>query len=475
MDAPDRNDRRLFVLDTNVLMHDPSALFRFHEHDLYIPMVVLEELDAGKKGTSETARNARQATRYLAHMLQLSMHSEHKDLSRGIPITHPDMKEKKQNDVSGHLFFQTEALDKGMNSPFNHNTADNTLLRSVLQLSHEAPHRRITIVSKDINLRIKACLLQLHAEDYHNDQVLDDLALMHSGMVALSDQQWNDFRLEQSWQEEGKTYYTLSGSGMETWHVNEGVFVEDGPSHETFEALVRTRENDTVKLEFATDYRKGKNELFSIRAKNKEQNFALNLLMDPNIDIVTLLGPAGTGKTLLTLAAALSQTLHSKRYREIIVTRATIPLGESIGFLPGTESEKMTPWMGAILDNMEVLFPDRPASTAEESIAFLNRNRITIRSMNFMRGRTFLNKFLILDEAQNLTSKQMRALITRAGPGTKIVCLGNVGQIDTPYLSETTCGLTYVVQQFQNWPHAGHIILTRGERSRLADHASDIL
>src|SRR5690606_26574304 len=214
------------------------------------------------------------------------------------------------------------------------------------------------------------------------------------------------------------------------------------------------------------------------QARNREQNFALNLLLDPSIDFVTLLGAAGTGKTLLALAAGLVQTLDRRRFNEIIMTRETVPLGEDIGYLPGTEEEKMTPWMGALMDNLEVLTQsdgNPGGGWGRAATQDVLHSRIKVRSLNFMRGRTFLNKYIILDEAQNLTAKQMKALITRAGPGTKIVCLGNIAQIDTPYLTETSSGLTYVVERFKNWPHGGHITLTRGERSRLADFATEVL
>lgn len=200
-------------------------------------------------------------------------------------------------------------------------------------------------------------------------------------------------------------------------------------------------------------------------------------MLDPNVDFITLLGQAGTGKTLLTLAAALAMTLEKKLYTEIIITRVTVPVGEDIGFLPGTEEEKMNPWMGAIEDNLDVL--NQSDSEAGEwgraATRDLIRARIKVKSLNFMRGRTFLNKFVIIDEAQNLTPKQMKTLITRAGPGTKVVCLGNIAQIDTPYLTEGSSGLTYVVDRFKGWEHAGHVTLQRGERSRLADYAGETL
>jgi PhoH-like ATPase len=223
------------------------------------------------------------------------------------------------------------------------------------------------------------------------------------------------------------------------------------------------------------DYRLQRHNVWGISARNREQNFALNMLMDPELDFVTLLGTAGTGKTLLALAAGLAQVLDRNIYREIIMTRVTVPVGEDIGFLPGTEEEKMTPWMGALMDNMEVLTQTEGGDWGRAATNDLLRSRVRIQSLNFMRGRTFLHKYIILDEAQNLTAKQMKTLITRAGPGTKIVCLGNIAQIDTPYLTETTSGLTYVVDRFKDWQHSGHITLIRGERSRLADFASDEL
>jgi PhoH-like ATPase len=248
--------------------------------------------------------------------------------------------------------------------------------------------------------------------------------------------------------------------------------MEDGSG---FEAVVRRMENDAAIIELTSDYRNPKHSVWGINARNREQNIALNMLMDPELDFVTLLGAAGTGKTLLTLAAGLAQVLDKNLYREIIMTRVTVPVGQDIGFLPGTEEEKMAPWMGALMDNLEVLAQPEGGSWGRAATDDLLKSRIRIHSLNFMRGRTFLNKYIILDEAQNLTPKQMKTLITRAGPGTKIVCLGNIAQIDTPYLTETTSGLTYVVDHFKSWEHGGHITLLRGERSRLADYANDAL
>jgi PhoH-like ATPase len=276
----------------------------------------------------------------------------------------------------------------------------------------------------------------------------------------------------ESWKEQGRTYNSIAGPDVAHWFVGQCLHLEED---EGFEAIVRRVDPGGAVIELVTNYRMANHAVWGINARNREQNFALNMLMDPEIDFVSLLGAAGTGKTLLTLAAGLAQVLDMNRYREIIMTRVTVPVGEDIGFLPGTEEEKMTPWMGALMDNLEVLTRTDSSEWARAVTDDLLRSRIRIHSLNFMRGRTFLNKYLILDEAQNLTPKQMKTLITRAGPGTKVVCLGNVAQIDTPYLTDTTSGLTYAVDRFKSWPHSGHITLLRGERSRLADFASDAL
>src|SRR5436309_1260019 len=333
---------RLFVLDTNVLMHDPMSLYRFEEHDIYLPMITLEELDSHKRGMSEVSRNVRQVSRELDALAGDSK----LDPGAGIPLAKTGHRE-----AGGKLFFQTQLLNVQLPVGLPQGKADNQILGVVQSLREQHGERDVVLVSKDINMRVKARALGLPAEDYFND------------------------------------------------------------------------------------------------------------------------------KTLLTLASGLVQVMDERCYTEIIVTRVTVPVGEDIGFLPGTEEEKMGPWMGALDDNLEVLSRS-DSSVGEWGRAATNdlvRSKIKIKSLNFMRGRTFLNKFVIIDEAQNLTPKQMKTLITRAGPGTKIVCLGNLAQIDTPYLTEGSSGLTYAVDRFKGWPHSGHIMLARGERSRLADFASDVL
>jgi len=472
MGIKSRANKKLFVLDTNVLMHDPTAIYRFAEHDIFLPMVVLEELDRAKKGTSEVARNVRQVSRFLD---ELMTSASKKDIDAGLPLPSPNsLRSTPEDDANcGHLFFQTQLQPAQLPQTLPGNIPDNNILGTALALAEMAPKRHVTLVSKDINLRIKAAVIGIHTEDYHNDQVLEDVNLLYSGEAELPGNFWDMHSKNlDSWQEDGHTYYRVKGPDTADWYVSQCLHMEGDPP---FEAIVRSREGEDAIIEIVNDYRSSRHAVWGISARNREQNFALNLLMDPTIDFVSLLGIAGTGKTLLALAAGLAQVLDHNRFREIIMTRVTVPVGEDIGFLPGTEEEKMTPWMGALMDNLEVLTQTEGGEWGRAATDDLLRSRIRIHSLNFMRGRTFLNKYIILDEAQNLTPKQMKTLITRAGPGTKIVCLGNVAQIDTPYLTETTSGLTYVVDRFKHWAHGGHITLLRGERSRLADFASETL
>ena len=461
----------LFVLDTNVLMHDPSSLFRFEEHDLYLPMTTLEELDNHKKGMSEVARNARMVSRSLDQLIA----GTSGQLDEGIPLN-----KLGNQDATGRLFFQTHFSSSPLPEGLPEGKGDNLILGVVSDLQKAKPHQEVVLVSKDINMRIKARALGLPAEDYFNDQVLEDRDLMYSGVMTLPTDFWPKHgKAMESWADgkSGTMFYRVTGPLVPSMLVNQFVYQENPDGSTPFYALVREINGKTALLQTLKDFSHQKNNVWSITARNREQNFAMNLLMNPDIDFVTLLGQAGTGKTLLALAAGLEQVLDSKRYNEIIITRATVPVGEDIGFLPGTEEEKMQPWMGAFDDNLEVLHrnDDSAGEWGRAATQELIRSRIKVKSMNFMRGRTFVSKFLIIDEAQNLTPKQMKTLVTRAGPGTKIICLGNIAQIDTPYLTEGSSGLTYVVDRFKGWRHSGHITLARGERSRLADHAAEAL
>ena len=461
----------LFVLDTNVLMHDPSSLFRFSEHDLFLPMTTLEELDNHKKGMTEVARNARTVSRSLDQLVAGTSGT----LDEGIPLN-----KLGNQDVSGRLFFQTKLTTQALPEGLPEGKGDNLILAVVSELQKTRKGQEVVLVSKDINMRIKARALGLPAEDYFNDQVLEDRDLMYSGVMALPADFWPKHGKDmESWADgkSGTMFYRVTGPSVPSMLVNEFVYQENPDGSTPFYAQVKEINGKTALLQTLRDFSHQKNNVWSVTARNREQNFAMNLLMNPDVDFITLLGQAGTGKTLLALAAGLEQVLDSKRYNEIIITRATVPVGEDIGFLPGTEEEKMQPWMGAFDDNLEVLQrnEDGAGEWGRAATQELIRSRIKVKSMNFMRGRTFVSKFVIIDEAQNLTPKQMKTLVTRAGPGTKIVCLGNIAQIDTPYLTEGSSGLTYVVDRFKGWRHGGHVTLARGERSRLADHAADAL
>ncbi|MEO7128847.1 MAG: PhoH family protein [Rhodoferax sp.] len=459
---------KLFVLDTNVLLHDPMCLFRFEEHDIFLPMIVLEELDAHKKGMTEVARNARQTSRSLDTLAG----TQGADFGNGLKLDTTGHRE-----AGGKLFFQTQTLDYTLPISLPQGKADNQILGVVQALRKQYAPREVVLVSKDINMRVKARALGLPTDDYQNDKTLDDGDLLYSGSLALPLDFWaRHGKTMESWQSGSYTFYRISGPIVPNLLINQFVYFE-APGEPSLYARVTEIRAKTAVLKTLKDYGHLKNSVWGVTTRNREQNFAMNVLMDPEVDFVTLTGNAGTGKTLMALASGLTQVLDDRRYTEIIMTRATVSVGEDIGFLPGTEEEKMGPWMGALDDNLEVLAKTETTS-GEWGRAATNeliRSRIKIKSMNFMRGRTFLNKYVIIDEAQNLTPKQMKTLVTRAGPGTKIICMGNLAQIDTPYLTEGSSGLTFAVDKFKGWPHSGHITLARGERSRLADFASEVL
>ena len=459
---------KLFVLDTNVLLHDPMCLFRFEEHDIFLPMIVLEELDGHKKGTTEVARNARQTSR----TLDVLAGHQGGDIGNGLLLNTTGHREAK-----GKLFFQTQVLNYALPSSLPQGKADNQILGVVDALRQQHAPREVVLVSKDINMRVKSRALGLATDDYQNDKTLEDGDLLYSGSMALPADFWTTHgNTVESWQQGLYTFYRITGPIVPSLLINQLVYFE-APGEPSLYARVTEIRGMTAVFKTLKDYTHLKNAVWGITTRNREQNFAMNLLLDPEIDFVTLTGTAGTGKTLMALASGLTQVLDDRRYTEIIVTRATVSVGEDIGFLPGTEEEKMGPWMGALDDNLEVLgkTDTNAGEWGRAATSELIRSRIKIKSMNFMRGRTFLNKYVIIDEAQNLTPKQMKTLITRAGPGTKIICMGNLAQIDTPYLTEGSSGLTFAVDKFKGWAHGGHITLARGERSRLADFASEVL
>jgi PhoH-like ATPase len=460
------SSKKLFVLDTNVLLHDASALFRFQEHDLLIPMITLEELDNQKKGHADLARSARQVSRFIDELLQ----QYPGNIEQGIPLSN-----HQTLNPLGLLFLQTPNIQAQLAANLSLVKADNDILSLVNHLQTSLSPREVILVSKDINMRIKGRALNLKVQDYFNDKIMDEADLLFSGMRTISDEFWTlHGKHLRSWQDNGRVYYQIQSTEPLGWFPNEIIHQNND---DAFAARVIKSDHQESMLETLRDFSHQKNAVWGLMARNPEQNFALNLLMNPDIDFVSISGAAGTGKTMLTLAAALQQTLEQKLYEEIIMTRVTVPLGEDIGFLPGTEEEKMNPWMGALTDNLEALTKTDTQHASWEKAATMDlvAARIKIKSINFMRGRTFIKRFLIIDEAQNLTPKQLKSLISRAGEGTKVVCIGNLAQIDTPYLTEGSSGLAYVVDRFKIWEHAAHITLSQGERSRLADFTNNHL
>lgn len=464
-----REDRKkLFVLDTNVLLHDPRCLFRFAEHDVFLPMTTLEELDNHKVGTTEVSRNGRSLSRTLDSLLEA--HAG-RPLSEGL-----DLSALGNTEALGKLYFETAPVAAPLPPELPANKGDNRILAVVSGLASHFPEHVAVLVSKDVNMRIKATALGLPAEDYFSDKVLDDTDLLFPGIRALSNDFWTIVAPTlESGEKNGVATYSFLTSTPGDFVMNEILWIPSDVGT-PFAARVTAIEGTRITMTLLKDYTKTGDKLFGIHARNVEQNAALNLLLSPDIDFVTILGQAGTGKTLMSLAAAFAMTVDEHRFDEILVTRATVSVGEDIGYLPGSEEEKMVPWMGAIYDNLEVLAgtKDMKAWEAKTTRGVLEQ-RLNVKSMSLMRGRTFQRKFVLIDEAQNLTPKEMRTLITRAGPGTKIVCLGNLAQIDTPYLTEGSSGLTYAVERFLGWEHAATLTLSRGERSRLAEYAAEVL
>ncbi|MBB3331289.1 PhoH-like ATPase [Halomonas campaniensis] len=462
----DKKATRLYVLDTNVLIHDPASLYQFDEHEVVIPMTVLEELDKHKNGVREIARTARQVSRTLS---DLTANVDLEQIREGIPIP-------RLTGPEGRLrllcYTDLQPLDPLEASP------DNRILAETCRLRDERPDASVILITKDINLRVKAAALGVPVEDYLNDRAFDDSDAMLEGVRVYPDagnELWNDLALDVSVERDAqRVTYQLSGEIPAEWHP--GMLVADSDDEGGFEAIVREVSSQRARLALLTNYRHGAS-VWGVHAHDCRQNFTLNLLMDDDIDLVTIAGSAGTGKTFMTLAAAFQQTLDTKRFERIVFTRAPISMSEDIGFLPGTEEEKMSPWMGAFHDNMDNLLRDENGESSWDNGATrqLLGSRVQIRAPGFMRGRTLNDTFLIIDEAQNFTPKQLKSLVTRAGRNTKIVCLGNVGQIDTPYLTANTCGMAALVQRFRDWPHAGHITLKSVERSRLALAGEELL
>lgn len=447
----------MYVLDTNVLIHDPNALLNFEEHDVIIPMTVLEELDSLKTGKQAVAADCRQAIRNIDKLLG---DATPKQIEKGVPI----VRGKKATPL-GTLSILMSTSPTGNHSLPEH-LNDNKIINTLAELQARHKSRDIILVSKDINMRLKARGFGVEAQDYHNDQLLDDINLLPRGYHEFPNSFWDRIEKVETVQREAITEHILKREGdLARININEFVLDEMG-----FIGRVTEIDGDRLVLQDLHKQDLLNEEVWGLVPRDIHQAMALNLLLDPDIHLVNLTGSAGSGKTILALAACIEMTVASKMYKRIIATRSTQGLDEDIGFLPGTEAEKMEPWLGAIVDNLEALHEDDENMTASVDY-ILSKVPLHFKSMNYIRGRSFQHSLIIIDESQNLTPHQIKTIITRAGNGSKVICLGNLAQIDTPYLSALSSGLTYMTERFKTFTHGGHIHLQGVPRSLLAEFA----
>jgi len=458
-------DNRIYVLDTNILLHEPLAFLSFKENDVVVPMTVLEELDYIKDSKKDVARDARVSIRAMENLLHDATPEQ---LMSGVSMAGLGAGE------SGPTGSLSIFVDHGLNDEknvFTSNENDNRIINTALHLQTEQAPRVVVLVTKDINMRLKAKGAGLaHVEDYRTDQMVSDIKYLSKGYHRFPGDFWNEVKAVDSRSEGRDTIHTLERKLLPEAYVNE--FLLDETEH--FAGLVESVDTDRIEvLDLGFERLMGRR-AWGITPKNIAQAMALHSLLDPHIDLVILTGPAGSGKTLLALAAALEMVVEKNMYDKIIVTRSTPEIAESIGFLPGTEEEKMAPWLAAITDSLEVLH--KHDENVKGSMSYImEKANIQFKSVNFMRGRSIQNSIVILDESQNLTASQLKTIITRCGEGTKLICSGNLAQIDSNYLSAVTSGLTYLVEKFKNFSGSATINLDGVVRSRLAEFAEEQL
>ncbi|MGH8381862.1 PhoH family protein [Pseudomonas sp.] len=454
------NQPILYVLDTNVLIHDPNALLNFEEHHVAIPMTVLEELDKLKTGKQTIAAECRQAIRLIDQTLGDASPA---DVEQGVPI------QRGKSGPKGSL----SILMSSRNEP-NHllpeTLNDNIIINQLLELRSRRKDLDVVLVTKDINMRLKARACGIAAEDYSTDQLVDDVALLSKGYHSVTGSFWDRVSKVETRQDRGRTWHRVQMiDNLPAVHINEFIIDEQG-----FVGWIKGIKDDELLLLDLHQEPLLHQEAWGLKPRDIHQSLALFALLDPDIHLVNLTGAAGSGKTILALAAAIEQTMVSKRYRRIIATRSVQGLDQEIGFLPGTEAEKMEPWLGAITDNLEALHMD-DENTHGSVDYILERVPLQFKSLNYIRGRSFQQSLILIDECQNLTPHQMKTIITRAGTGSKVICLGNLAQIDTPYLSATSSGLTYLTERFKDFPNGVHITLQGVPRSILAEYAESHL
>ncbi|WP_130903620.1 MULTISPECIES: PhoH family protein [unclassified Pseudomonas] len=454
------NQPILYVLDTNVLIHDPNALLNFEEHHVAIPMTVLEELDKLKSGHHSVAAECRQAIRLIDKTLG---DASPEDVEQGVPI------QRGKGGPKGLLsILMSKRAEPSIILPEHLN--DNKIINQLIDLHTHDPKKPVVLVTKDINMRLKARACGIAAEDYSTDQLVDDVSLLPNGYHNMTGSFWDLVSKVETRQGHGRTWHQVKLiDNLPAVHINEFIIDEQG-----FVGWIKEIENDQLLILDLHQEPLLHQEAWGLKPRDIYQSLALFALLDPDIHLVNLSGAAGSGKTILALAAAIEQTMVSKRYRRIIATRSVQGLDQEIGFLPGTEAEKMEPWLGAITDNLEALHMD-DESTHGSVDYILSKVPLQFKSLNYIRGRSFQQSLILIDECQNLTPHQMKTIITRAGAGSKVVCLGNLAQIDTPYLSATSSGLTYLTERFKDFPNGVHITLQGVPRSILAEYAESHL
>ncbi len=439
------SSKKVFVLDTNVLLHDPNSILHFQEHDVVLPIVVIEEVDHFKKDQTEIGRNARTVSRML-DMLRASG-----SLSRGVPL---------EGGGSLKVDVENHPLDIGILSADKHK-ADNQILACAKQLLTTCKEK-VVLVTKDTNLRIKADAIGILAEDYTTDRVeMDELYTGHK-----------------SWEVDPAKVDLLYDGGLQPdpelqLEPNQFLTLVDqtNPSHT---ALARFMAGEGL----LRPLKRMEAWPWGIKPRNREQQFAMELLLDPNVQVVTLLGKAGTGKTLLAIAAGLQQVVDEERFNKLLVSRPVMPLGRDLGFLPGDISEKLRPYMQPIYDNLEFIVGANTEARKRTTMTagqLEEAGYLSVEPLTYIRGRSIPKQYLVVDEAQNLTPHEVKTILTRAGEGTKVIFTGDPHQIDNPYVDASTNGLSFLAEHFKHLDVSGHVTLMKGERSKLAELASNLL
>lgn len=446
--------KKNYVLDTNVLLHDPRAIFKFEDNDVIVPIFVIEEVDQFKREGSERGRNARTVSRLLDEQ-----RAGEASLAKGVPL-----------DGGGSLRIWIPEKRTSLALGLDKNSQDNAILQTALDVRDNDKAKPTVFVTMDVNLRIRADAVGIHTETYENQRV-DDEALEQPFLeIEVPEPDVDAFYRD------GRVA-APSSPGL---YANAAVFLK-ASGREDHTALGRFEAGRDGAAGQFTALRVPREGVLGVRPRNREQSFALDVLLDDSIALVTLLGKAGTGKTLLAIAAGLKRSTEDNAYTRLVVSRPIMPMGRDIGFLPGDVDEKLNPWMQPIYDNLEFLFSNgatgggKNGRPARGFIELLESGTIQVEPLTYIRGRSLPNQYLIVDEAQNLTPHEVKTIITRCGEGTKIVLTGDPQQIDNPYVDHASNGLSVVAERFKRESIAAHVVLSKGERSELAELAANLL